>query len=135
MLPVVTIHDVATKRRPAFAAAELSAAETIVNDVRHNGEKALRVWCTKFGEIDDASPLLIDQPQLLQAYHAVDADTRQLLDRVAERIRHFAEAQKHTLNHANVVVQGGRAGHDWLPVNVAGCYAPGGRPAPPHSRD
>ena len=49
------------------------------------------------------------------------------LERVAERIREFAEAQKRALGDVTVTVPGGTAGHWIAPLERAGCYAPGGR--------
>jgi hypothetical protein len=50
-----------------------------------------------------------------------------VLERTASRIRSFALAQKHALQPMEVAVPGGKAGHSLAAVDVAGCYAPGGR--------
>ena len=52
---------------------------------------------------------------------------REVLQRVAERIRAFALAQRGCLNDLTLSVPGGEAGHTCIPVRSAGCYAPGGR--------
>ena len=39
----------------------------------------------------------------------------------------FAQAQRAALRDIDVAVPGGRAGHSFIPVARAGCYAPGGR--------
>jgi histidinol dehydrogenase len=54
-------------------------------------------------------------------------DQRALLQRVAGRIRTFAEAQRASIQDVDVAVPGGRAGQTVSPVKTAGCYAPGGR--------
>src|SRR5439155_168583 len=48
-------------------------------------------------------------------------------ERVAERIRRFAEAQRRALCPVTVPVPGGSAEHRVAAVERAGCYAPGGR--------
>lgn len=52
---------------------------------------------------------------------------QELLQRVAGRIRAFAQAQVDSLKPMEMAVPGGRAGHTIAPVAAAGCYAPGGR--------
>ena len=42
-------------------------------------------------------------------------------------IRAFAEMQRRALSGGSMEIPGGRAGHELLPVERAGCYAPGGR--------
>src|SRR5256886_17142044 len=49
------------------------------------------------------------------------------LERVAERIRTFADAQKRALGDVTLTLPGGSAGHWIAPLERAGCYAPGGR--------
>ena len=55
------------------------------------------------------------------------AGDRARLERVAARIRTFAEAQKRALGPVSITVPGGTAGHWIAPLERAGCYAPGGR--------
>jgi len=50
-----------------------------------------------------------------------------LLERVADRIRAFAEAQLASLHETDMPIPGGAAGQTIAPVERAGCYAPGGR--------
>lgn len=50
-----------------------------------------------------------------------------MLQRVAGRIRTFAEAQRAAITDINVKIPGGTAGHTVAPCATAGCYAPGGR--------
>ena len=62
-----------------------------------------------------------------RALEATPRETRALIERVARRVRTFADAQVASLSAIDVPVPGGRAGHDVVPVQAAGCYAPGGR--------
>ena len=61
------------------------------------------------------------------ALASIDADTRGVLERTAGLIRRFAQAQRDCLADLETAVTGGRAGHTVSAVDVAGCYAPGGR--------
>src|SRR2546428_34554 len=73
------------------------------------------------------APLFYDRPALREALARLPAGDRARLERVAERIRGFAEAQYRALCPVAVSVPGGVAEHQIAPVERAGCYAPGGR--------
>lgn len=107
--------------------ATMQRAREIVDAVRVGGEDAVR----GFAEILDgrarSAPLLIEGAALDASLARIDSGTRALLERVAGRIRTFAEAQVAALAPVDVAVPGGRAGHDVVPIEGAGCYAPGGR--------
>jgi len=103
-------------------------AQGIIDEVRSGGETALRSIATKFGDL--ASPdarLVLDREAMKIAYDEIPKDQQMLLERVAARIRVFAEAQRAALTNIDVTVPGGRAGHTVSPCATAGCYAPGGR--------
>jgi histidinol dehydrogenase len=105
----------------------LSRARDIVEEVKRGGVDALRRIASGFGEIDAGEPLLIERDGLQQALDAISPSTRGVLERTADRIRVFAEAQRRSLSDLDTAVPGGRVGHTVVPMEVAGCYAPGGR--------
>jgi phosphoribosyl-ATP pyrophosphohydrolase/phosphoribosyl-AMP cyclohydrolase/histidinol dehydrogenase len=103
-------------------------AQGIIDEVRSGGETALRSVAAKFGDL--ASPdarLVLDREAMKIAYDEIPKEQQMLLERVAARIRVFAEAQRAALTNIDVTVPGGRAGHTVSPCATAGCYAPGGR--------
>ncbi len=104
-----------------------SASARIVDDVRAGGEQALRAHAERFDGIAPDASLVIGREALEQAREDLAPEMRALLERVAERIRVFAAAQRATLTDIEIPVPGGVAGHEVAPVARAGCYAPGGR--------
>ena len=58
---------------------------------------------------------------------APHACAQALLQRVAARVRKFAEMQRASITEATTTIEGGAAGQLVVPVASAGCYAPGGR--------
>ncbi len=104
----------------------LIRAARIVEDVRTNGDDALRRYSREHDGLLDHAPLLLDRAALEAALTTIPDDVRSLLERTANRIRRFAEAQRHSLESTSIAVDGGRAGHLISPVERAGCYAPGG---------
>lgn len=102
-------------------------AGDILRDVRAQGAAALRAHAERLGDIAPGAALVIDRVDLQSALAAIPAEQRALLERTAARIRRFADAQRRSLAELCVRVPGGYAGHTIAPVEVAGCYAPGGR--------
>lgn len=105
----------------------LARAAVIVREVKDGGDSALRAWAERLGDVASGGPLLFSAEALEVSYLALPEGDQALLQRVAERVRVFAEAQRASLRDMAVALPGGRAGHTVAPVEVAGCYAPGGR--------
>lgn len=105
------------------------STRSVVADVKARRESAVLELALKYKEIEsaDASLLLIPREKLQEAYESLDVNAREVLDRVAARIRSFAEEQRKSLAPLSVSVCGGKTGHSLLPIASAGCYAPGGR--------
>ncbi len=105
----------------------LSVAAHIVDDVRARGWDALVAHAVRLGDAREGEPLVLRKDALEKAFLALPEADRGLLQRTAERIRSFALVQKKSLSEIAAPVGGGRAGHEVVPVERAGCYAPGGR--------
>ena len=111
--------------------ATLAAAESIVSDVREGGRDALINYAKKFDGHVDGQPLLLGRDVLTAAKDRLDAADLALLERVASRVRDFAQGQLNAMSEFEMPVPGGKAGHSIVPVQRAGCYAPAGRYALP----
>ena len=128
LLKRVAPDAVPSVRRSPVAPKAREVAEAIVNAVQAEGEVALRRYAEKFGELEAGAPLVLRRDvELKAAYEKCSAAEREMLQRVAQRIRTFALAQKSALTEVTIPIPGGEAGHTVEPVEVAGCYAPGGR--------
>jgi phosphoribosyl-ATP pyrophosphohydrolase/phosphoribosyl-AMP cyclohydrolase/histidinol dehydrogenase len=113
-------------RRPVDLETIREAA-AIVEDVRSGGEGALRIHAERLRDLEPGGELILDRNRLDETLDSLPAEARGVLDRVARRIRTFAQAQRDSIQDLDIAVAGGRAGHRWLPVSSAGAYAPGGR--------
>jgi phosphoribosyl-ATP pyrophosphohydrolase/phosphoribosyl-AMP cyclohydrolase/histidinol dehydrogenase len=105
----------------------IGEAAAIVEDVRSGGEEALRRQAERLGDLEPGGEIILDRNQLDETLDSLPAEARGVLERVARRIRSFAQAQRDSLQDLDIAVAGGRAGHRWIPVSSAGAYAPGGR--------
>ena len=127
LLPRRSVAELRRRRAAAVPAEALAAAAPIVEAVRVGGEAALREYAERFGDIGAGGSLFLERSTLDRALGDLPARDRGRLERVAERIRRFAEAQKRALEAVTVTLPGGAAGHWIAPLERAGCYAPGGR--------
>ena len=127
LLPLRSVPELARRRRDPVSKQALADAAPIVDAVRTGGEAALREYAERFGDVQPGAPLFLERPALDRALARLPAADRARLERVADRIQRFAEAQRAALCPVAVPVPGGVAEHRIAPVERAGCYAPGGR--------
>lgn len=104
-----------------------SEAARILADVEKHGEAGVRRWAEQLGDLAPGAPLVLGRPELEAALASLNPSDLEVLQRTADRIRAFAEAQKAALHPLDFDLPGGQAGHDLLPIERVGCYAPGGR--------
>jgi len=123
----LTRETLPSLRRDPVDPETQALARAIVDDVRERGEVALIHHAERLGDVIPGAPIVVERPALEAALTRLAPGDRALLERTAERIRAFAEAQRATLGELEVKLSGGRAGHTVAPVERAGCYAPGGR--------
>lgn len=123
----ITASELSQLRRAPVDADTLSQAAVIVQAVRDQGLAGLSEQAARFGDLHQGEPLILGRKELVEALDRTPADTRELLERTASRIRAFAQAQRACLRDLDLPIPGGRAGHRVMPVRTAGCYAPGGR--------
>lgn len=127
ILRTIDAADVPLARAEPLDTATFAEAARIVDDVRARGWEAVATHAIRLGDARDGEPLVLRREALERAFTALPEEERALLQRTADRIRSFALAQKRALSEIAVPVAGGRAGHEVIPVDRAGCYAPGGR--------
>lgn len=128
VLRVIRPEDLERFRRAeAVTPAMLDRAGAIVEAVRRGDEHTLRSFASEHDGLHANTPIVAKPAELERALGSIDSGTRDVLERAADQIRTFAEAQREALHDIDVPVPGGRAGHTVIPVAHAGCYAPGGR--------
>ncbi|MGH8925311.1 MAG: histidinol dehydrogenase [Acidimicrobiia bacterium] len=113
--------------RPPIGADIRETVIEIVEDVRAGGEEALRSHAERLGDIEPGQPLTVDRHELKASFDSVDEESQNLLRRVHRRIESFSRAQREGASDLNLQIDGGQAGHRWIPVGSVGAYAPGGR--------
>jgi len=89
-----SVAELVHRRAAAVPAEAFAVAAPIVEAVRARGEMALREYAERFDDVPPGGPLFLDRATLDRALVRLPAGDRACLERVAERIRTFAEAQK-----------------------------------------
>ena len=97
----------------------------IVNQVRRDGEGALRRYAQKWDGLTSGQPLQVSQGEMISALRSLPPPLREALRCAEENIRRFCEWQKPrswTRTHKGISL-----GQVVQPIESVGCYVPGGR--------
>ncbi|MEM7131269.1 MAG: histidinol dehydrogenase [Chloroflexota bacterium] len=99
--------------------------QTILGEIKEGGEETVRAYAAKFDRWD--GPLLASGDDIDNAASQVPDELKADIQLAYERVRTFAQAQRNSMSDFEYVQDGVTMGHRHVPVNVAGCYVPGGR--------
>ncbi len=113
-------------RRILFAADTERLVARIVNDVRKNGDRALRKYAQKFDGLDRSQSFAVTSDEMVHARDGVSPGFRRALESAAKNIRRFAEWQK-SEPFTRTIQPGISVGQVVRPLDSVGCYVPGGR--------
>jgi histidinol dehydrogenase len=99
--------------------------QRIINEVRKDGDRALRRSAEQWDGLTTEQPLLVSQNEMKSALRSLDPALREALLYAEENIRRFCESQKPTpwtRTHNGISL-----GQVVQPLESVGCYVPGGR--------
>src|SRR5437660_6203710 len=101
------------------------AVRRIVEEVRKNGDRALRKYAREFDQLGTKQSLRVSASELSRAWKTAPAELRRALRAVEKNIREFCEWQKpkEWMRSNNGISLGQLA----RPLDSVGCYVPGGR--------
>ena len=98
----------------------------ILSDIEAGGDAAAREYAAKFDKYE--GNIILTADEILAAAALVPDKLKSDIQFAHDNVRRFAEAQKSTLTDVELeIVPGLIAGQKAIPVDAAGCYAPGGR--------
>ncbi len=98
----------------------------IVNDVRRNGEQALRRYAMRWDGLAKNQPVRVPESELQDAWQRSSPDLRDAIKQAAENIRRYCEWQK-PKEWRREIQPGVCVGQLVRPLESVGCYVPGGR--------
>ena len=107
--------------------------QSIIADVRESGDKAVIAYEKKFDRCDLTSETLrVSEREIADAYRELHPALVEVMRKAAENIRVYHEKQKRsswiTTREDGVIL-----GQKVTPIEVSGCYVPGGRAVYPSS--
>ena len=108
-----------------------AAARDLVDEVRREGEKALRRHAQDFDRVAGHS-IRVPREQLTQALQGLSSEVRVALESTIERVRK-ASAVQVPAGATTEFVNGAKVIQRWLPVERVGLYVPGGKAVYPSS--
>lgn len=114
------------QRGPAGLAKVEKQVRRIVDDVRKNGDKALRRYSQKWDGLGQNEPLRVSQAELRLAFESVSKEFCTALQTAAQNIRRYCERQK-PQEWRTSTLHGVEVGQLIRPLQSVGCYIPGGR--------
>src|SRR5829696_1958427 len=99
----------------------------ILMAVEKEGVTAVRRYSE---QLDDWNPesFVVSEEEILRAQDSVDEELKRYINFAQKQVRNFAQLQRETLvDFERETLPGVVLGQKQIPVNAAGCYAPGGR--------
>ena len=108
-------------------AGDVSATvQAILSEIEAGGEEAARTYAAKFDKYE--GDIVLSRDEIDEAAGQVPQKLKDDIRYAHDNVRRFAEAQKKTIADFEYEIAPGLiAGQKAMPVNAAGCYAPGGR--------
>lgn len=107
-------------------AESIDSVEEILEDVRKNGDEAVKRYTKKFDNIELEESKISD-PEIKKAYEKIDRKIISNLKKSAKNIRNFAQKQLSQFKGFEIENANGVLGQKIIPIEKVGCYVPGGR--------
>jgi histidinol dehydrogenase len=98
----------------------------IVNNVRKNGDRALRRYAARWDGLGKSEPVRVAEADLHEAWQQTPQELRKAITQAAQNIRRFSEWQKPE-EWRREIQPGVCVGQLVRPLESVGCYVPGGR--------
>ncbi|MGD6940637.1 histidinol dehydrogenase [Cytobacillus gottheilii] len=108
-----------------------AAVQSIIADVRKNGDAAVLKYTEKFDGIT-LSSIMATAEEIEEAYTLLEEEQKEIIQRAAANIRAFHEKQR-TQSWITTDADGTTLGQKVTPLDSAGLYVPGGTAAYPSS--
>ena len=98
----------------------------IVNDIRRDGDRALRRYAAKWDGLGKGAPLRVPDTDLHEAWQKTPGGLKDAIRQAADNIRRYCEWQKPE-EWRREIRPGVCVGQLVRPLESVGCYVPGGR--------
>ena len=128
-----TLQDSLLKRSPNYYAQYADRVQSIIDDVKENGDEAIFRLTRQFdGAEISASNIRVTAAEIEEAYTRVDPGLIEVIRRAIANIRSYHEKQKRN-SWFDSTAEGTLLGQKITPLASTGVYVPGGKAAYPSS--
>ena len=119
------------KRSPTQYEAYVDTVAEIINDVRINGDNALKLFTKRFDHVDiDENNIRVTEEEIERAYQEVDQKIIDVIRKSKKSIEDFHNKQKQN-SWFDASKEGVIIGQKVTPIEKIGVYVPGGKAAYP----
>ena len=119
------------KRDPNQYGEYEATVKEIVDNVRHNGDEALKEYTLQFDHTElDTRKMLVSDDEIAEAESLVDPELKQVMQKSLENIRNYHKKQLRT-SWFDAQPNGTILGQKVTPLTRVGVYVPGGKAAYP----
>ena len=120
-------------RNPASYTSQQAAVDEIIANVREKKDEAVFLYEKQFDHCElSRESLRVTRKEIEEAYRELDPEFVEVMKRAAENIRAYHEKQK-VNSWITTKEDGTILGQKVTPIEVSGCYVPGGRAVYPSS--
>lgn len=120
-------------RNPASYTSQQAAVDDIIANVREKKDEAVFLYEKQFDHCElSRESLRVTRKEIEEAYRELDPEFIEVMKRAAENIRAYHEKQK-VNSWITTKEDGTILGQKVTPIEVSGCYVPGGRAVYPSS--
>ena len=120
-------------RNPASYTSQQAAVDEIIANVREKKDEAVFLYEKQFDHCElSRESLRVTKEEIEEAYRELDPEFIEVMKRAAENIRAYHEKQK-VNSWITTKEDGTILGQKVTPIEVSGCYVPGGRAVYPSS--
>ena len=103
------------------------SVQSLLDEVKEGGDKAIRTLANRFDGLDRATYRL-SQKEIDTCLNSISTQERDDIEFAQHQVRNFALAQKGALRDLEIeTLPGVVLGHRHIPVQSVGCYVPGGK--------
>ena len=121
------------ERNPASYTSQQAAVDAIIANVREKKDEAVFLYEKQFDHCElSRESLRVSKEEIEEAYRELDPEFVEVMKRAAENIRAYHEKQK-VNSWITTKEDGTILGQKVTPIEVSGCYVPGGRAVYPSS--
>lgn len=119
------------KRDPNQYGEYEATVKEIVENVRHNGDEALKEYTLQFDHTElDTRKMLVSDDEIAEAESLVDPELKQVMQKSLENVRNYHKKQLRT-SWFDAQPNGTILGQKVTPLTRVGVYVPGGKAAYP----